>query len=547
MLKNISLHKFLVRRNNSRLRTLILGRRKIRERPTELENYISLFKDIKDNKTLQTIEPSSFIFGSHRYLISKYAHRWLMKELNGARKAVIESVGKGNSKLILRLPENYYHFFDDHSYTVNNHLSKASWLLFVFINYLKGILVSYKLINLVMVSKVRRLFTRNHTYKKPNLHFANLRKNNLPSGSNGPGSRTIINWYTAHFGLQSTNTIVSHNVKESKPYKLQKLRIIPSDYPYSIQLSFKKSFFFAIWVVTAQIVSLADLIRGAWWTPLLLADAAEAALVRFTSENLLPSEYLFNNSSRFRPLWTYEVEQKGSRVSYYFYSTNSDGFDKQNETDKRFSAYYDMDWSNYLVWDAAQAEFVKKCVSGSPNIDIVGPIDFSDCTQTISQIQLKPYNERKVAVFDVTPYRKAFVYLELMHNEYYNFNVVSKFITDINEVIEDVSATILYKQKRDISNFQEPRYKHLIQRIAQNKYFNKVHSCIAASRVIEQSEVVISIPFTSTAIIGQSLNKPSIYYDPTGELDLNHPSAHGIPILGNKSLLKEWLNEQFHL
>ena len=46
------------------------------------------------------------------------------------------------------------------------------------------------------------------------------------------------------------------------------------------------------------------------------------------------------------------------------------------------------------------------------------------------------------------------------------------------------------------------------------------------------------MPFTSTAIIGKELGKPSIYYDASGDVHKNE--SHGIPVLKNKDELKNW-------
>jgi len=61
-------------------------------------------------------------------------------------------------------------------------------------------------------------------------------------------------------------------------------------------------------------------------------------------------------------------------------------------------------------------------------------------------------------------------------------------------------------------------------------------------RVIESSCAVISMPFTSTAIIAREIGKPSVYYDPTGGLQPDDRAAHGIPILSTVEELEAWLS-----
>ena len=77
----------------------------------------------------------------------------------------------------------------------------------------------------------------------------------------------------------------------------------------------------------------------------------------------------------------------------------------------------------------------------------------------------------------------------------------------------------------------------------QNNNFNLVPPNIDATSIIEMSSAVISMPFTSTAIIARELGKPTIYYDPFGQVQKDDPAAHGIQIVSGKSELKAWFIE----
>jgi len=70
---------------------------------------------------------------------------------------------------------------------------------------------------------------------------------------------------------------------------------------------------------------------------------------------------------------------------------------------------------------------------------------------------------------------------------------------------------------------------------------------VAVHRLIEESHAVISMPFTSTALIGRELNKPSIYYDSLGFIGKNEPAAHGIEVISGKNELREWMNSYYKL
>ena len=61
-------------------------------------------------------------------------------------------------------------------------------------------------------------------------------------------------------------------------------------------------------------------------------------------------------------------------------------------------------------------------------------------------------------------------------------------------------------------------------------------------QLIEQSKAVISMPFTSTALIAKHLGKPSIYYDPRNLLLKNDLGSHGIEIISDSNRLRKWLS-----
>jgi len=66
---------------------------------------------------------------------------------------------------------------------------------------------------------------------------------------------------------------------------------------------------------------------------------------------------------------------------------------------------------------------------------------------------------------------------------------------------------------------------------------------ISAYRVIEASTAVISMPFTSTALIARELGKPSCYYDPTDMIQKDDRAGHGIDIISGPEELRKWFKK----
>ena len=147
----------------------------------------------------------------------------------------------------------------------------------------------------------------------------------------------------------------------------------------------------------------------------------------------------------------------------------------------------------------------------------------------------------KIAVFDVTPTRPVFyTSLGWAIAPYWSEKLTMRFFNDIGEIVDPNKVNLFWKQKR-IVNYMFIDKGFIRKRdLIINKYFTAVHPDISAKRLIDESDAVISMPFTSPSIIGKELGKPSIYFDASGSIEKQN--SHGIPVLKNKNELKNWYN-----
>jgi polysaccharide biosynthesis PFTS motif protein len=112
------------------------------------------------------------------------------------------------------------------------------------------------------------------------------------------------------------------------------------------------------------------------------------------------------------------------------------------------------------------------------------------------------------------------------------------FLEDILEVFKDSSWKILWKAKRVvgtdfISNaFQRKRLNFIGDRMI------PVDPGVAARTLVEASDAVISMPFSTPSLIAKMKGIPSAYYD-SSEL-VNRTESHGIPVLKKKVELNRW-------
>ena len=72
---------------------------------------------------------------------------------------------------------------------------------------------------------------------------------------------------------------------------------------------------------------------------------------------------------------------------------------------------------------------------------------------------------------------------------------------------------------------------------------NIIPEIVSIDKIILQSDLCISIPFTSPSIFAKYLSKPSIFYDSTNKIINNDDNTHGVKLISNKFDLEKWINE----
>jgi polysaccharide biosynthesis PFTS motif protein len=193
-----------------------------------------------------------------------------------------------------------------------------------------------------------------------------------------------------------------------------------------------------------------------------------------------------------------------------------------------------MTWNHFIVWDQQQENYLKKFCPYA-NYTQVGYIDFSGN----EFFSLSNRKVKRLAVFDITPTRPTFyTMLGFAISPYYSEKLNLTFLHDIIEVFNSDNWEILWKPKRNVDKkFISETFNQKQLNIFRNK-INIIAPNIAARSLVESSDAVISIPFTSTAILGKINGIPSVYYDASGTIEKNR--SRGIPLIKNRIQLKEW-------
>lgn len=447
-------------------------------------------------------------------------------------RALLHALGREHARVVFPLPGVWRDILVRHGFAVAHIRSALLWYCYT------GILLFY---GMAMLAKTAfaGLLSRNvaHDQGRKHVYFVDIGSGNLPQESGGRHSYDVVSWYLQWFGRMPGIEAVYHGVPDSQPVIVDNTVVLPRSGPLPKLTGMRPIMEYVVWGLGAFAISMIDMLRGRWWHALLLNQAAMMEQARLLPADTLAREYLFHNSGWiYRPLWTYEAERRGATITLYFYSTNCESFKKAEGYPPVSYGYKAMNWPRYLVWDEYQADFVRRAVGARANPIVVGPIWFQSSVASMPTV-----NQPGVAVFDVTPHRASRYCTLGIDGEFYTPSVANAFLLHVSDAIQHRGLSMLWKRKRNIGRIAHPHYRGLANRLAENSHVVLVDPEISAMRVIESSLAVISMPYTSTALIARDMGKPSAYYDPSGLLQRDDRAAHGIPILSGVDELESWL------
>lgn len=453
-------------------------------------------------------------------------------------KLLLTALGKKKSHLLIPLPPEWRKILEQYGFVTNTFSNKLVWLAYVLFYFVYGITIGLN----ALFRNESKFKTSSNDLDNRSVYFQAIKRNNLPLNKDRQKSYDIVSWYFSWKDRISNPSAILHSIKGVPPqleHNGTPLMYTESGVPClegaSQYLSFLK------WLAINLPLALIDFFRGRYMHALIFGEACNSAVVRKVTLSKLSKDYLFHNSGWiFRPLWTYDAEARGSRILFYFYSTGVENFKPANGFGIQPYSWQIITWPNYLVWDQYQSDFIKRAVGENSNISIVGPIWFED-----TDVPLPPLPPEPVVVFDVQPHRDAIYQMHVVSPEYIVPRVVNNYISDIHDVVRLYGKSVVLKRKRHAGNLLNKEYKAFVDRISINDDFILAEPDLSAQKLIEHAGIVISFPFTSTAIIAQRQGKPSFYYDPSGIIQKDDRAAHGIEIVSGIKELELWFENFF--
>jgi len=464
-----------------------------------------------------------------KYFSSLSYQQYLTEKLckGELKKNLTIGLANNNKKIIICVPKEWFPIIEDYGIQLNKFISNLYFTLVCFIYLGYGLYIGLKLI------------INNFKYKqKPKFldaHFINLVRENLPDSECISNNFNVINWYQNKIKHKKDITYSFSHVDTSKNYpKFLSHKTNQADLP---NLKLFSLFKFFVKYILIFVISFIHLLQGKHSSAFMFNQLILLIYAKLVSNDQLAKEYLFSNTSYiYKPLWADEFEKRGIKVSLYFYSANCqtpkiDGIQKEHSY-----GYNLMSWKNFYVWTDAQRRFVKDKLDFKSNIKVVGPIFNLD-----SALKFNFSEDSYIGVFDIIPLGPLVFSHFGVINHYYTYKTSVNFLEKIHELAVKNNLTILYKCKREFSPFVDKRYVSLIQSFKEKSNIIVIDSNTHANHIIKVCRGVISLPFTSTAIIAQLYKKPSIYFDPTKRV-LGQPfEQKEIKIINDQKKLNRWL------
>lgn len=475
---------------------------------------------------------SEMIFGSAHQAAEVIARQYLLYRLSGRSlsKALLMATGTGRP-LIYPMPPVWQGIVRQHGFPVAQWRSTFLWIGYCFL-----------LVGLAVRRVGVSLLESRHGCEvpdEPRAHFMDLGASGVPADK-AQYRNSILGWFLSWGGRPAKVTVATHDLHDRAPVRMDD-GVIVAPCPALPAMDWRTKFGFLQWAVQAIVVSLYGMCRGNAWNALVLNQAVDREKARRLPGDALADIYLFHNSNWiYRPLWTYEAERRKSEVIFYFYSTNCEAFKLPDGYPPILYGWEGMTWPRYLVWDHYQRDFVQRAVGERcvPRIDVVGPLPFDGHLPLLLDQRV---DRVRVAVFDVQPMRDAVYQLVGAPFEYYVPCVALAFLMDIAHAGKDTGVELVWKKKRNLGRNAHPRYRSFLQMDPRASRFLPVDPDVSAADLIAASDAVISMPFTSTAHIAMAAGKPSVYYDPSGDVMADDRAAHGVPVLQGRDQLVEWL------
>lgn len=276
---------------------------------------------------------------------------------------------------------------------------------------------------------------------------------------------------------------------------------------------------------------------------LLGRDFAYHALVEYLNQkNLIENVVITNSNYSVQPLWMTDLPSRGFLTHMVWYAQNTVPIVYANDpVIAAFPNYRHIRVDCSWVWTEEYAAYLKS-LSVPGEMKIVGSILWYLRPETMPK---KLLNEITLIAFDVTPITNEFAEEVAFFGNYYNADNMRAFLLGVTVLRETLGAKLgkrvklLLKHKRGYSSKHAPEYIALVRQLCLQDSVELVPFETNMYSLLAIADLVVVIPYSSPALVANSMGVPAVYFDPSSEVLPIYEKAEGIYFAaGEDSLTK---------
>ena len=436
------------------------------------------------------------------------------------------------SRLIYPLPRKWQKSLEKNGTRVNKTLSTILYFFFLIYSFLLGLKFFFKII-------IKYLHF--NLFKKKQFTFENfIIFKNINSSKVNLTSKTqynLIKWYKEKID-KVANIVLLSSSNKNKQYDDNLAEANDEFFLFYKEFNvFKFIFLFLKSLIKFRKFSIIE------YNLLLFKDLIELNFYKSLKKNKINKILFVWTNNVYKPLWIYEMEKKGTEVTIFFNGyINEIRLNSDLKFEHDHEGLKNMTWCNYFVWDEESLKFLTQKIEKKINIQITGPNYFSDIDKEFD------LPKKSVVIFGYENHKRNIGINTITEYEYCNkdfvaekeFFLLQNFYNDIYDVAIKNNFNVIVKRKNQLNHLEIKRNKFFFDNFFLRPNIISIDPNISAFRVVEKSDINISMPFTSTGLIGSMYDKKSIYYDPFKWIQKNDPSGSNLTLLSGKDELEKW-------
>jgi len=239
-----------------------------------------------------------------------------------------------------------------------------------------------------------------------------------------------------------------------------------------------------------------------------------------------------------RPLIFYR--QSKFLRSMIWYSSNSHQILRIGDEYEDFerTQFETLEIDIHYVWSKAQADFIKDRNAREISIKVVGSIIF----QPINKLEKKKLNSGSIQItyFDVTP-TNYWYNQNGFYSEANMLSILFAIVKVIREIENQTSTRIVLrlKPKREFKEgHHSDRYKSIVDSLVSSAEIECIDSSVDLYALINESDIVIAVPFSSPCLVANEMGVPTAYFSPNSDFNIVNPEGEINLLLSERELKK---------